>query len=135
MVVSINLVENHMELPPHKLPDSYLHDIVMVKNSHLLFCEAICHDSLISDSLTVAHQSQPTVYIKDHRAVPLYCIASNHSLHHTYQWTSISGSSMPASTPVLWVSKASTYKCVISQSGNSNKCSSANICVQGLFMI
>lgn len=36
---------------------------------------------------------------------------------------------MSASTPVLWVTKPSTYKCVISQSGNFNKCFSANICV------
>ena len=65
------------------------------------------------DMFRVIHQTTDTVTTEG-RCVPLFCVATNHSLSYTYQWESISDGKIGANSPVLWVNKAGSYKCTVS---------------------
>ena len=83
---------------------------------------------------SIAHQSPSTVaMVEGGEAVPLYCVASNHTSLHCYQCENTAGD-LSVSTPVLWVNKADTYKCVVKESEDSSapECYSAEICVHGI---
>lgn len=84
-------------------------------------------------SFCIAHQSPPNVYMREGESIALYCVASNHTLLHTYRWENSSGQ-LSVLSPVLWVNKIDTYKCTVRESANSCECHSSNICVQGLYM-
>ena len=96
------------------------------------FYQLIC--IIITDALHVAHQSPPTVYIAEEgKAIPLYCVGYNHTLDYTYLWKNSSGKEVScASTPVVWVNKANTYKCIITTT-NGTKFYSADISVLGKY--
>jgi hypothetical protein len=79
----------------------------------------------------VTHQSPPNVYLpEEEQAVALYCVASNHTVLHSYQWEN-SGEALSGSTPVLWVNKEGIYKCTVKESEDSSspECSSREISV------
>ena len=81
----------------------------------------------------VAHQSPPIVYLPEgEQAVALYCVASNHTVLHSYQWEN-SGVALSGSTPVLWVNKEGIYKCTLKESddSSSSECCSNKIYVHG----
>lgn len=70
-------------------------------------------------ALQVIHQS-PTTVQHSKGSVPLYCIASCHSLDYKYEWKS-GLDVIPWNTPVLWVSVPGTYSCTVSADGLSCK--------------
>ena len=86
------------------------------------------------DFAGVVHQSPPIVYLpKGEQAIPLYCVASNHTVLNCYRWES-SGVSLPGSSPVLWVQKAGVYKCSIKEmeDASSPQCVSRDIAVRSV---
>ena len=83
----------------------------MVKDSSVNRNDLVCCDGVIYiyiyiptyaiGPFHVAFQSPSNVFlVEGGPAVPLYCIASNHSLQHTYMWENSAGQLSP-STPVL----------------------------------
>ena len=62
------------------------------------------------------------------KATPLYCVASTHSLTHTYMWETSEGA-LSGYNPVLWVNKEVTYKCTVREPGESGReCLKEHIC-------
>ena len=99
----------------------------------LQVCMCVCVCFAVGD-FQVVHQSPPDVHLPDwEEAVPLYCVASTHSLAHTYQWEN-SGEAITGSTPVLWVNKPGVYKCTIKGPEVSCpvECCSRGITVHGI---
>ena len=79
------------------------------------------------------HQSPPNVHLPEgEQAIPLYCVASTHSVAHSYGWEK-SGVALPGSTPVLWVNKTGVYKCTVKESEDvlAQECCSGEITVHG----
>ena len=84
----------------------------------------------------VAFQSPSNVFlVEGGPAVPLYCIASNHSLQHKYMWENSAGQLSP-STPVLWAIKPDTYKCTVREyeGATSPECYSTDIHLEGMIL-
>ena len=54
-------------------------------------------------SFIMVHQSGSDVCLHvGERALPLYCVASTHTMLHTYKWE-CSGVALSGSSPVMWV--------------------------------
>ena len=82
--------------------------------------------------MRIAHQSPSTVFMVERGpAVPLYCIATNHSLKYKYVWENVAGP-LSASSPVLWTNKPDTYKCTVKES-SSRECYSADIHLESMY--
>ena len=80
----------------------------------------------------VVHQSAPDLRLpEEERAVPLYCVASTHTILHKYQWENC-GTALSCSSPVLWVNKAGVYKCIVKDAEESMECCSREISVSGM---
>ena len=101
---------------------------------HVICCPIYLFCILFVGSFHIALQSPPKVYMREGETIPLYCVASNHTLLHTYRWESSSGE-LSVLSPVLWVNKIDTYKCTVTESANSREYHSSNICVQGLLWV
>ena len=85
----------------------------------------------------MVHQSPPNVYLTEgEEAMSLYCVASTHSVAHSYQWEN-SGATLSGSTPVLWVNKTGVYKCTVKGPKDSSplECCSGEITVHGTINI
>ena len=67
------------------------------------------------------------MYMREGEKIPLYCVASNRTLLHTYRWESSSGE-LSVLSPVLWVNEIDTNKCTVTESANSREYHSSNIC-------
>ena len=83
----------------------------------------------------IVHQSPGTVYLKqDGSSVPLYCVATTHSLKHTYTWKEDT-TSLSASSPVLWVNKPGAYRCTVKESDGPScrECVSTEINLKGMY--
>ncbi len=66
-------------------------------------------------ALTVAYQSPRHVSMKrDDVAIPIYCVASRHTLDITYRWQ-CGGSEIGANSPVFWVWRPGTYSCTVTK--------------------
>ena len=65
----------------------------------------------------VVHQStaKQLLHGKDD-VIPLYCVASQHSLSTSYEWDNVAGP-VGINSPVIYVTKPGTYRCVVSDAG------------------
>ena len=81
---------------------------------------------LYSEPFKVVHQSGKTT-IKDENIVPLFCIASNHSLLHVYSWEKVGTGKVGVDSPVLWLNVPGEYRCTVSSVGE--QCYTDNIAV------
>ena len=59
--------------------------------------------------------------------VPLYCIASHHSLQYTYTWDNLDGE-VGMHSPILYVNKPGVYRCTIDDD-LGNQCFSRSIVI------
>ena len=50
--------------------------------------------------------------------VPIYCVASSHSLDDEYKWDRV-GIKLPGNSPVMWVNVCGAYQCNIIRGGNT----------------
>lgn len=66
----------------------------------------------------IVHQSPGKVSLRSGSTIPLYCVASGHSLDYTYQWKRGSVT-LYGNTPVLWVNQIGPYICNITHSSNN----------------
>lgn len=75
----------------------------------------------------MVHQSPTTVMLPSaDSAIPLYCIASGHTLDHKYQWDNVT-TKLPGNTPVIWVNEAALYRCSVSHHIGGAQCYSKTI--------
>ena len=79
-------------------------------------------DIIVADECVIVCQSRSyqQLYIGD--ALPLYCVASNHSLSMDYDWFN-GEEDIGVSGPVLYVSTEGSYKCKVTD-GNDRTCTS-----------
>ena len=78
------------------------------------------------DPFRVVHQSPTTVLLPStDSAIPLYCIASGHTLDYKYQWDITM--KLPGNSPVIWVNEATLYCCSVVHNSTNAQCSSRTI--------
>ena len=78
-----------------------------------------------------SHQRPRTVYLNSNKMDLLYCVATTHSLKHTYTWKEDTISF----SPVLWVNKPSAYRCTVKESDGPScqECLSTEINLKGVY--
>lgn len=52
----------------------------------------------------------------DSKPVPIYCVASSHSLDDEYEWDRVD-MKLPGNSPVMWVNVPGAYRCKIVRGG------------------
>lgn len=77
---------------------------------------------------TVYHSPTEIILQPDMNAVPLYCVASSHSVEFKYEWQK-SGQHVGCSSPVIWVNEPGLYRCRVEHHIMQEECSSKLICV------
>ena len=82
----------------------------------------------------VLHQSELKKTLRSHEVVPIFCVSSTHSFQTEYEWTCDAGT-IGVSSPVLYVTKAGVYQCLITDE-EGKTCASQNVeVVSGLHNI
>lgn len=56
-----------------------------------------------------------------HCPIPIYAIASAHSLDYICKWDNVSGD-LAGNTPVMWVNKAGSYRCTVTHNARNSEC-------------
>jgi hypothetical protein len=87
-------------------------------------------DQFSLGSLYIVHQSPGRVFLRSGCVIPIYCIASGHTLAHTYRWKR--GSiNLHGNSPVLWIDKAGPYVCNVTHSSDNTQTASQVSVVEG----
>ena len=74
-----------------------------------------------SSGLAILHESNKDEWLPANgQCVPLYCIASIHSLDYIYEWKH-GQKPLVGNSPVMWVNSPGTYTCVVSADGMSSR--------------
>ena len=60
----------------------------------------------------IIHQSPSKILLLGTESIPLFCVASEHSLDIQYKWNSVK-KEIPGNSPVLWINSPGMYLCVI----------------------
>ena len=83
----------------------------------------------IIGKMQIIYQSPTEVNVQlDGNAVPLYCVASGHSVERKYEWQ-MSGQCAGCNTPVLWVKQPGLYRCHVEHHIVQESCTTKLICV------
>ena len=73
--------------------------------------------------MEIVYQSPKKVILQpDTNAVPLYCVASSHSLEFKYEWQ-WSGQRIQCSSPVIWVNQPGLFRCHVQHHIMQERCS------------
>ena len=80
---------------------------------------------LATGKLSVTNQTEQAV-IPAPGHVPLFCVASNHSLHYKYEWTSLTGV-VGMNSPVYYANKPGIYRCTVTADRLDQTCLSRSI--------
>ena len=78
-----------------------------------------------TDKLVVVLQTCSPKQLKHNEVLPIYCVASNHSLHLEYDWFR-DEKEIGVCSPVLYVTMEGTYKCRVSDA-KMRMCTSRDI--------
>ena len=84
--------------------------------------------------LSIVHQSPSTVYLPSGSTIPIFCVASKHSLDYVYQWKH-GAVSLYSNSPVLWVDRVGPYICNVTHSFHNTQAASQVINIEGLVIL
>ena len=91
---------------------------------HIYVCSVV---TLFTDNHVVVHQSDTKqVLRKNLQVLPIFCIASTHSVKTEYEWFRES-ESIGVCSPVLYVIRVGTYQCRVTTDDGKSICTSLNI--------
>ena len=84
---------------------------------------------MVVGRMQVVYQSPEEVILQpDGGAVPLYCVASGHTLEFKYKWQ-MNDQHIGCSSPVAWVNQPGLYRCRVEHHIMQEECSTKLICV------
>ena len=78
-----------------------------------MYTAKYCAYTAAYDVLLIAAQSGDVEPLKGDQPIPLFCIATNHTLQTDYQWYE-GDSAIGVSGPVLYTNRNGVYKCKVS---------------------
>ena len=78
----------------------------------------------------MVHQSRRDVVMSSDKPIPLYCVASQHSLSTLYEWSNINGC-VGIHSPILYVWDPGMYRCSVTNT-DGEKAYSRDIKVTGI---
>ena len=81
----------------------------------------------ITDDFSVVHQSEGNYCLPPRGTIPLYCVASHHSLSYVYERDNLCGD-VGMHSPVVYVNKPGVYRCSVTDN-QKRRCYSKSITV------